>query len=438
MTPVTPGDAPPTPLPPPPAPRRRRRLTRLRRWLHVVIVPFALAAAFAPAEPKVVLAVGVPLAVLVGVWLDRFASPRAREALEASRALRFADVALWNLALVLLLLEPALLVASKVIKSPLLTPPNAKSRERITAYRYAPGAAYLGGHVNSGGFHDTEWVQPKPADCFRIVALGDSFNVGIVPYDQNVLTLLELELTRRCGARVEVANLGVASLSPIDYLHLLNDEGRLLEPDLVLTCVFVGNDIGAVHGGSLARPANWLTFALATRLFRLATARVEPAQAGARVEQKAGQPMTPERYLEHVGKDYLPTLSAAATPSLDRRWTNTLEVLDQITAIAGGRHAVVLYPCEAQVDPELLAQACKAEQVDPSTIDLTGPGRRCTAHFAAAGVPFCDLQPAFVAQREQGRAYEPYDSHWNRLGNQIAADALADWLEPLVRERLAR
>lgn len=419
--------------------RARAKLTRLRRWAHVAIVPCLAAAVFAPSEPEPVLLGGVVVAVLVGVWLTRFASAPVRAALQGSRPLRALDLALWYFALMGLTLELCLIVASLFVSSPLLTPPNAKSRERVRDFRFGPYAPYLGGRANSRGFHDTDWVTPKPPGTFRIVALGDSFHFGIVPYAQNVLTLLEDELTRRCGRPIEVANMGVAGTAPIDYLFLLNDEGRHLEPDLVLTGIYVGNDIGVARSGSRLRPANWLTYAVADRLYQLARERWrKPAAAGLEGVKPVGNPMSPERYLERAVAEFLPTIRAASSASDDRRYADVFDVLARIGTLASGQHAVAIYPCEAQVDPDLLARACSAAGVSPGDHDPQGPGRRFLEHLRARGVPALDLLPALAARRAEGPAYEPNDSHWNARGNRIAAEALADWLEPIVRARLAR
>lgn len=424
-----------------PAPVRpgRRKLTRLRRWLHVVIVPFLAAALLTPSEPEPLLIGGLVVAALAGLWLERLASPAVRSAAGASRPLRALDLALWYLALTGLLLELSLVAASHVVSSPLLTPPNAKSRERVRDFRFGPYVPYLGGRTNSRGYHDTDWVTPKPPGTFRIVALGDSFHFGIVPYAENVLTLLEEELTRRCGRPVEVANMGIAGTAPIDYLFVLNDEGRHLEPDLVLTGVFVGNDIGVARSGSRLRPANWLTYAVADRLYQLARERWrKPAPGGEEGVKPVGNPMSAERYLERVIEEYLPVIPAADSPGQDRRYADVHSVLARIGALAGGHHAVAVYPCEAQVDPDLLARACAAAGVAPGDVDPEGPGRRLVEHLRGAGVPALDLRPVFVARRDEGPAYEPNESHWNARGNRLAATALADWLEPIVRARLAR
>ncbi|MBX3465393.1 MAG: SGNH/GDSL hydrolase family protein [Planctomycetes bacterium] len=421
--------------------RRRARLTRLRRWAHVVILPF-VAAALAPDEAaEAVLGAGLVAALAVGVCLQRLAGPGVRAALDGSRAVRALDLALWNAALVVLCLEGALTLASRAVKSPLLTAPNAKSAERVRDYRFAPYAPYLGGKTNAWGFNDTDWVTPKPEGTFRIVALGDSFHFGVVPYAQNFLTLLEADLTARVGVPVEVCNLGISGTSPIDYLFVLNDEGRLLEPDLVLTGLFVGNDIGVVRTGSRLRPSNWLTFAVFKRISRILAERRRNEERTTPPDEERGisTVMSPDFYLNMVAEIYLPVFAVAREKGMERRWEDTLRVLERIGGLAGdGRHVIAVYPCEPQVDHDLLRRACEHLKADPAGFDVHAPARRVVEHFAPKAVPVLDVLPALLARRDEGRAYVEHETHWNGLGNRIAAATLAEQLEPLVRARLGR
>ena len=79
-----------------------------------------------------------------------------------------------------------------------------------------------------------------PSVTRRIVALGDSFAMGSVPYPANYLTLLESTLAS--DGSVEVVNMGVSGTDPVDYLSMLVQEGLAFGPDLVLVNFFVGND----------------------------------------------------------------------------------------------------------------------------------------------------------------------------------------------------
>src|SRR5262245_5040667 len=94
--------------------------------------------------------------------------------------------------------------------------------------------------MNSRGFLDTEF-GPKQPGRYRIVALGDSFGHGVVPYRYNFLTLAEAEL-QKARPGLEVYNLGIPRIGPREYLALLINEGLAYEPDAILVSFFVGND----------------------------------------------------------------------------------------------------------------------------------------------------------------------------------------------------
>ncbi len=84
-----------------------------------------------------------------------------------------------------------------------------------------------------------------------------------------VLTLLEGKLAGCVPERVEICNLGIPALDPIDYLQLLSLEGERLDPDLVLVCLFAGNDFVRTARGSRLRLRNSRTFSVLWRLWRL-------------------------------------------------------------------------------------------------------------------------------------------------------------------------
>ena len=180
----------------------------------------------------------------------------------------------------MLLAELVLIIAGAVTRSPLLMAPNARSRDRIAAHRYAGGQVYRGFRLNSGGYHDTEWKIPKPEGTLRVLALGDSFAFGVVDYEDNFLTKLEVDLSERLGRTVEVVNMGIAGIQPQDYRHLLSDDGLVLEPDLVLICLYSGNDFSRRRTGSRLHYGNWRLFAVPQRLWRAARGSGSGASGG--------------------------------------------------------------------------------------------------------------------------------------------------------------
>ena len=105
-----------------------------------------------------------------------------------------------------------------------------------------PGGWHRDTRLNSLGFNDTEFATEKAPSTFRIVALGDSFAFGVVPYRYNYLTLLEDMLKVR-NPGVDVFNMGIPATSPYHYVDLLFKEGLAFQPDGVIVSLFVGNDL---------------------------------------------------------------------------------------------------------------------------------------------------------------------------------------------------
>ncbi len=109
-------------------------------------------------------------------------------------------------------------------------------------FRGKPYAKVNGFMLNSHGFQDLEFEKKKPKGVHRIVALGDSFAYGVVPYNNNFLTILEEQLNSN-EKIFEVINMGIPSIGLQDYKSLLTYEGLETNPDTVLLCFFIGNDI---------------------------------------------------------------------------------------------------------------------------------------------------------------------------------------------------
>jgi hypothetical protein len=84
-----------------------------------------------------------------------------------------------------------------------------------------------------------------------------------------------------------------------------------------------------------------------------------------------------------------------------------------------------LIPDEFQVNAEVLADALHATQIEVSALDLDGPQQGPLSFFAKHRVSCLDLLPAFKAVPN---TYRPRNTHWNALGNRLAAEAIRRWL----------
>jgi hypothetical protein len=298
-------------------------------------------------------------------------------------------------------------------------------------YRGKPGAPLFDSHFNSRGFNDTEYAPAKPPTVrSRIVAIGDSSTVGVVPYSANHLTLLESELAD--VGPVEVVNMGVSATTPDDYVDILAHEGLSCGPDLVLVEVFIGNDF-EVRG---RKPYEYSYVATFGRfLARLASRRTSQGASseGDTSRYLDDAPSLPlERFLEiEVDRSWV-YVDDLATPVA--RVTTRLEEMRDMARRRGASLAVVLIPDEAQVSVELQETVVRASGRDPGTLDFDRPNRLLTAALQAKGIDVLDLLPLVRRESNRARLYKPRDTHWNVEGNRLAATAIA----PFVRQHLRK
>ena len=95
--------------------------------------------------------------------------------------------------------------------------------------------------TNSKGFRGTrEYAIPKPANVFRVVALGDSVVNGYgVEDEQTFSAVLEKKLSTKRPA--EVVNMGVPGFGNAEELIQLEHVGFEYQPDLVILGYFVND-----------------------------------------------------------------------------------------------------------------------------------------------------------------------------------------------------
>ncbi|HMD80722.1 MAG TPA: hypothetical protein VKE92_05395 [Anaerolineales bacterium] len=117
--------------------------------------------------------------------------------------------------------------------------PNARFRHHEVEFDYL----WIN---NSLGMRDRERSLRKGAGNFRILFLGDSMVQGYgVPQEQTMVALLEASLNKpKRERRIEVLNGGIFGYSPfLEYLYL-HEIMPLVEPDVVIVGLFLGNDVG--------------------------------------------------------------------------------------------------------------------------------------------------------------------------------------------------
>ena len=380
--------------------------------------------------------VGLVLCFAAAAW------PRSRDAVAnafaRSGVLRGIDALLWNVAVVLAVGELVLAIAGRFVSSPLLVTPNANAREHIEQARQDVFEYFGRDAGNSRGYTDVE-PRVDTGGALRIAALGDSFAFGIVGYEKNFLTRLEAKLSARIGRPVEVLNLGLPTLQPKDYLQMLADEGMALDPDLVLVCLFAGNDFARVGNATPFDARSWRLIGFAQRLLRYAAERGRTLDPGApQGNAPKGWMASPGGFSLEVYREiatrYVPLLRRERDASVQSAIDDTLAIVEEIAARAAPTPiAVAVLPSELQVNPQLRESVLSQLRLQERDVDLDAPAREMRAGLEGRGIAVIDPLPALAAAERDGNVYATRDSHWNERGNEVAAEVLAEALEAPLR-----
>ena len=328
--------------------------------------------------------------------------------------------------------------------------------------------------TNALGMNDEEFLVPKPAGRFRIMAVGDSFTYGLVPYPDAVMTVVKSLLHRDCrGKDLDLLNFGVAGAVVSEYRTLVTLGLPTYDPDLVVVHFFTGKDGPDGFRQSRYRPrlselpSYSYLWTLATRIVTLERGvdrhmrGVWPEGATTSVP-RGGTIVDPTVHIREddpalVGpyftEDAFTAVQAGAlrqlyvppqAERLDEAWSLVYADLDAMrepVAARGRRIALVVYPSELQVDPRkrdaliaTLRQQPPYATLSSDDIDPQLPNRRLASYCQSRGLPCFDVTPAIVAARQSSDEplYKTRDTHWTIRGNRVAAEAEAAYLTGLV------
>jgi SGNH hydrolase-like domain, acetyltransferase AlgX len=288
--------------------------------------------------------------------------------------------------------------------------------------------------LNSLGFKDKEF-SAKKEDVYRILGIGDSFSFGVVPYENNYLTLIESQLQKE-HPKLEVFNMGIPSTGPKEYLSLLVAEGLAFKPEMVLLSFFVGNDF------SESKRRKWYEYSyVASLLHYVFTLR--PSYEGTTFHGTGNYcddcpAFSHDRYLEIEGSRSSIYLKGNGrfSKSLDRA-TFYLSQIQTICKEQSIDFIVVIIPDELQVSEDLQREVRDKfyPNMDAQKWDMILPNRSLADKLNKLGIHNLDLYEHFAQKASSRRLYKPRDSHWNIEGNRLAADLITKHVQNYLREQ---
>lgn len=302
-------------------------------------------------------------------------------------------------------------------------------------FRPPPHAHDYDFRLNSRGFKDVEFSRSPTPGLPRVAVIGDSVVFGAVPYRAGFVTLAEEHL-REVGRPIELLNLGVNGLDLEDLHALLVHEALPLEPELVVLCVFVGNDFRSSRRRSLWERSYLL--ALAHFLFGVLP-EIEGDLGRAGVAYDDHRPTFSEEAHLRIAAN-ASRIFVEQESRFEARLARAVSRIERIARrcrAAGAELWIVLVPDELQVDDGLRERVVRAAaRAGDGPFELARPNRALRAALGEAGLRTIDLLQRFREAGREGRLYKPRDTHWNLAGNRLAAQTLATELAAWRSARL--
>lgn len=346
---------------------------------------------------------------------------------------------LWLLPLIVLLtvcvpvggaeLASRLVWPQQLTNSCRLTDPDVGVRYRpncTTRMKTSEGPWYVSAY-NDCGYRSDASCGPLPAGHRRIALLGSSLSEGyLVPYRQSIAARIETDLTKRCGAPVEVQNLG-ALAGFGEQLLLRMDEALRLHPNAVLLVVApfdLQEDMVPSVGHSPPKASL-------------------PERVVQTLKDSRALEMT-QHYLFRDPSIYLPLYlrygdrADFLRPPFSEKWRERLAILDKVVAglSARAQHAGVPFvlafiPQEAQV-----ALMAPGRSVPPG-VDPAALPAAIGAIAASHGAAFIDTSLGLRSDPAPEHFYYTVDGHLSgegqpAVGTYIAQRLAADYGSPFA------
>jgi len=281
-------------------------------------------------------------------------------------------------------------------------------------------------------------------DTADVAVVGDSFiEATETPSDRTVTSVLG-HLTNST-----VANLGRGAYGPQQELIVLERYALPLRPRVVVWAFYEGNDLldleyydammsALARGEVTVAPSAYersFTLSALGGLFAL-TDSCTPASgqwsSSGRFRTAEGQDVPIHFFMyEELRNDRWSPQHAAAL----QRVRNILRQAHEITQRQGITLVVAFIPLSFRVYKDVVECTDGSTCATWAVNDLPQRFEAAVAEVSEE-IPYIDLTPVLVAEARAGRlAYLPDDTHWSAEGHRVAAEAIAESIEPFLRRR---
>jgi hypothetical protein len=292
------------------------------------------------------------------------------------------------------------------------TPDGSRYRPDCTSRTKVWEGPWVTQHFNDCGYRTAESCAARPPGALRVVVVGSSTARGaLVNYPDSFAAIVSADLTRQCGGRVDVQNLGTEPVD-VDRIDRRMPEARALRPAAIVMTIGPYDLIHLKDPPPAADPEperidlRWFVGRLReSRLFLMVQYQLyrDPAfQVRAFL-------------LNGDAADYV---RDPLTPLWRQRVADLGDLLGRITAQAGTVPVLLVYI------PERAQAALAAMRADPPGVDPYVLPKALAATAAAHGVTLLDATKAFAAAPDFQSLFYLTDGHPREGGHAALAGAI--------------
>lgn len=305
-------------------------------------------------------------------------------------------------------------------------------------------------YTNGLGLRNKELTLPKPNDTYRIVFLGDSFTFGFgVDESQAYPRIVERFIQNKFPKKnIETVNAGMPVVGSGRYYLRMNDRPYAHDADIIVVGLYLGNDL---YDDDI-KPV-WIDENDDGYPERIESATAYVDHKGNLVSKNQpwllGIPYISDWYMTHLLTAFvlrlqkegqnepttlIPKRLCLFQPNchmFDEEIEKRKELYLEMQSIADKRNQKLMFvfiPTEFQVDEKSRWKYQIPIPLSPA--QQSYPNRQLAEFFTQHHIEYLDLLPTFATSSAQ--AYFTRDDHWNELGHELAAEAIADEITKFI------
>jgi hypothetical protein len=285
-------------------------------------------------------------------------------------------------------------------------------------------------------------LQDKALDDIRVLALGDSFTLGLqVDHADTWASKLGQRLSESLSTRVEVLNAGMVGYGTRQATRRLEELASVTEADAAILLFYLGNDLRdnirypRLKQARLAPPPqNPPPEPPQTKDWQRALARGSHLVAHLLAWMQTRSVADDFRLMEYQD-EMRPYVDPGRLEGLIPLTKTALQDFGRSCKNAGIPCMIVLAPPAYAVHTDRLSATFEAFGLDPSAVDLDAPAK-AVIKAAPIGMPVLDLSSSMRAVAAERAMYLTFDPHWSAQGHAVAAEIMTTAVAQMVQGKV--